>query len=238
PGRGRPPALLPFPSSRRPRWRLRGSGPAGTSAERPPAARPGEGGSERERAVRKARAPPHPGPGPGCGPDRQRPARLGTGRARAPTMCQFRRPRGGPGPEPPPPRPLPRPAGLGPAPPGGRELRDGGSVAGAAPRPGPSLHFAQTCFSKVGTAGRLHRPLKVDWGSCGRPPLTSGLWPRPVPASLPGRLEAAQERGEWRRGKSAFRPSSEALSPDPRAKAPLGVGEGQKGPYPLRSGPR
>ena len=65
-----------------------------------------------------------------------------------------------------------------------------------------------------------------------------GLWPRPVPASRPGRLEAAPERGEWRRGKPASRPSSEALSPGPRAKAPLGVGEGQKGPYPLRSGPR
>ena len=189
--RPRPPPSFPFPSpsSRRPRGKLRGSSPAGTSAERPPAARPGrEGGARGPGTPARAQAAAPAGGAP-----------LGSGLDPEPGLrrCASSEARvAAPDPEPPPPRPLLRPAGLGPAPPGRRGLRDGGRAAGAAQSPGPSLHFAQTCFSKVSAASRLHRPLKVDWGSCGRPPLASGLRPRPVPRFPPREAGGGEGAGE------------------------------------------
>lgn len=64
--RPRPPPSFPSPSSRRPRGKLRGSSPAGTSAERPPAARPGREGGARGPGTPAHRPGPRLRPPPGA----------------------------------------------------------------------------------------------------------------------------------------------------------------------------
>ena len=58
------------------------------------------------------------------------------------------------------------------------------------------------------------------------------------PASRRGRLEAAKERGSEGRGSLPFAPPQWPCPCAPKPKAPLGVGEGQRGPDSFRAGPR
>lgn len=202
----RPP---PPPSALQPARGLRGSRRPAPSRRAPACSSPGEGARAGvERAARRPGSPPrlHRGPAPtppeptaaapGGGPPApaagaprsvrdQTSLRLqqcASSEARAAVSSPVR----------PLSRPLPPPAGLGPASRRGRG--GGGGSAGAAGVRAP-LHSAQTCFSQVGAASRARHPLKVDWGSCGRPPSPpdSGRGQTPLPSA--GRLEAAKEGG-------------------------------------------
>lgn len=143
----------------------------------------GGGGLRRPLARAAALAPPRRAPRLQPGerlrdPRRRRASRApGTGRAAGCNNVPVRAPAQLPPRSPVPLSPAPSSAPLARPPRSDLRRRRGlggsGSAAGAAQRPGPPLHFAQTCFSKVSAASWLHRPLKVDWGSCGRPPSPS-----------------------------------------------------------------
>lgn len=147
-----------------------GLGPAGTESESARQPRAEEGAGLRAVPAGQLASPlARRGPRTPARPQLQSPAARAT-RPGSGLDGLRRRPKasGEPAQRPPARAPLLRPAGLGPALPAraGRQWERGRSC----PQAGPPRHFAQTCFSKVCAASGLHRPLKVDRGSCGRPP--------------------------------------------------------------------